>query len=142
MLLCKRNRVTIIPVGGLVLLLALLGFGGLTSLADGGGLSLFVSLGVIGLGIAVHVAMSWIVIRRDDELLRWRGVLARGRAPVGRCRLSAELTPRPGREPMYEVRLVDGDTELLEFASVRQGERGEAQIRAMAEALGLQHQRD
>jgi hypothetical protein len=137
MLICRQHRVTVIPVGGIVAVLGIagLGLGSYLFGEDGWGLAL--SCSVVGLGVSIHVLMSWMQLRRVGEQLRWRGVLTGGELAAERCELVATLTPAHGREPTFEVTLMQGEQQLVEVASLNQGRRGEAQLAAMADALGL-----
>jgi hypothetical protein len=92
---------------------------------------------VVGLGVSIHILMSWMQLRRVGEQLRWRGVLTRGERVAERCELVATIAPAHGRASTLEVSLVQGEQLLVEVASLTEGPRGEAQLRAMTDALGL-----
>lgn len=118
-------------------MLGIVGFGLGSYLVGEDGWGLALSCSVVGLGVAIHVLMSWMQLRRVGERLRWRGVLTGGELAADRCELLATLTPAPGREPTLEVTLVQGEQQLVEVASLTRGPRGEAQLAAIADALGL-----
>lgn len=137
MLRCSHHRVTVVPVGGLAVLAGLIALGLASSLPPDGDARVWISLGVIGVGVIAHVLTSFVVIRRQGERLVWRAFLVRGEAPADQCALATELETRAGREPTLELHLQTSAGPTPALLTLPTGEAGEAKLRAVAEALGL-----
>lgn len=137
MLRCSQNRVTVVPVGGLAVLAGLIALGLVSSLSPDGDARVWISLGVIGLGVIAHVLTSFVVIRRQGERLVWRAFLVRGEAPADQCALATQLDTPAGREPTLELHLQTGAGPTPALLTLPTGEAGEAKLRAIAKALGL-----
>ncbi len=145
MLLFRRRSVTVVPIGGLALLV-LLGVLFVHGLYAGEfpvwGLS--VSYGGLGLLVLAHVSSSamWVGVR--SEQLRWWGLFGRGAHELQKCRLILRTDEGVGRGALICVELHRGarDDEPVELASLALSDSNRARALQIAEQLGLEIELD